>query len=365
MSLAAALRGAGLLLLGALVLFAFLELLAAMALPAPPVDRAPLPKVTRHPQLGYALVPEQQTFTFSQPVTTNRLGLRERELTPGPEDRVILCIGGAETFGKGVAAEDTFPRRLEELLSDAGAPVVINAGVPDYNVDQSVSYLELAGLAFRPAVVVLAFDFSDLFEDESLGRGDAPAEATGPVARTWFLRRWAEETGALEVLAPIYTRSRVLHFGKNTAKRWLGRWRGHREVIWRDALLFGQLTPELELAMERVEGWLERYGALGRAHGFEAVVLIVPLAEQVERPETSTTFQATLRDRAGRHGLWILDALPALQAAREQRPFIPFDGRPSAVGHRILAELLAAGLREHAHSRRGSSGEEVLAPGGQ
>lgn len=310
------------------VTFMVAELAASFLLPEPYVDRAPLVQVAPHPVLAYKLVPRQRTFSYQAPVLTDDEGLRILPATTATSSWVFL--GGSETFGKGVEAERTYPALVQEALGVRAT----NAGVPDYNIDQSVLWLERDGAA--PDVVVLAFYWNDLFPEAGLKR-DAP-----PV-REWAPRAVLKQTGLLERVAPLYTRSRVAYVLRNALKERVGRWRGHPEQVWRDALLEGTSRPEIERGWARVAEQLDRFRTLADQRGFRPVVLALPIEHAVER---GGPFPVVERLRTLAADLEVVDATPSLLArAREnEEPYIPWDGRPAPAGHAAIAEALVAAL---------------------
>ncbi len=302
------------------------ELVASLFLPAPYVDRAPLVRVAPHPVLAYALVPEQSTFSYQAPVRTDADGLRALPSVTSTTS-TVLFLGGSETFGKGVRAEETFAARVQFARAGTNA---IDAGVPDWNLDQSVLWLERYGARFSPDVVVLTFYWNDLFEEAGLDRDAAPVEE-------WAPRAVLKRSGWLEQIAPLYTRSRLAYVARNALKTWVGRSRGHPEFVWRDALLAGETRPEIERAWSRIEVELERFSALADARGFRAIVLVLPIEHAVARGRP-TTFVPRAAELARARGLEVVDATPALMTASD--PYIPWDGRPSPSGHAAIARAL-------------------------
>lgn len=317
-----------------------LEVVSALWLPAPWPDRTPLVAVEPDPALGYRLVPAQASFTYQAEVHTNAEGLRERPLErlPGPR---VLVLGGSETFGKGVAAAETFARRVEASLH--GGAHTVNAGVPDWSLGQSAAFLEQRGAALSPTGVVLALYWDDLFTG-----------AAGAAREEWGPRRWARDLGVLPRLAPLYTRSRLLMAARNAAKAASHRLGGTAWYRWREALLTGVQEPDLELAWARAQVDLQRVADASAALGAWAVVLILPIEEQVVSEYPQASFQSEARQRAEAAGLRVVDPLPALRraAAAGEVLFIPYDGRPDAAGHRVLAEVLGAALADYQQTPR-------------
>jgi len=314
-------------------------------LPKPPADRAPFVTVARHLTLGYTLVPHQDTFTFSEPVRTNSDGLRERELdrVALQQSRVVLCLGGSETFGKGVAVEKTFARRLEERLKQAWPaptpPFVINAGVPDYTLEQSLRFLAERVEDLRPEAVVLSFYWDDLL-------GLSPPGAKGAERRDWSPRAWARRRSLLERLAPIYSRSRILCLVKNRLKVWSGRRTGNPGIVWKDAILENRSLEPLEAAWSRAGDLLKVFAELSSTQGFHPVVLVLPVEQQVGR-QSAPWFQERVKRIAEAASLPVVDPLPRLeQNGSFASLFLPYDGRPNEKAHEILAEELAEFLKD-------------------
>ena len=116
------------------------------------------------PQLYWKLKPNQDCFTKVNrlPVHVNSHGTRGPEFaTEKPADTIrILSLGDSRTFGWGLADEETYSRRLEQLLQKnlgGGKKVeVINAGVNAWSYPQMQVYLREFGLKYKPDFVVLA-----------------------------------------------------------------------------------------------------------------------------------------------------------------------------------------------------------------
>jgi lysophospholipase L1-like esterase len=98
-------------------------------------------------------------------IVTNELGLRERPLrTHAAGETRILVLGDSVAFGWGVNVEDAFPRQLERGLqsSQKGAVETINSGVPGYNTNQELTFLEMYGPRLQPDVALLLYVDNDI-----------------------------------------------------------------------------------------------------------------------------------------------------------------------------------------------------------
>lgn len=131
--------------------------------------------VSPDPLIGHEHGPNRGAELMGVHLETNSHGLRDREIalerTPGVQR--IVMIGDSLTLGWGVAAEDTFAKRLERLFAADGRNVeVINTGVGNWNTVQEVQYFLTKGKAFKPDIVVLNFFVNDA---EPLPRANEPS----------------------------------------------------------------------------------------------------------------------------------------------------------------------------------------------
>lgn len=113
------------------------------------------------------LRPNFETLYRGHPVRINSAGYRGPEWpspdqTEGVRGRVAL-VGDSFTFGNGVAFEDTLGARLEAALAERGSPaLVMNFGVPGYNVDNVAHVVAGDVLEHSPDTVVFVFFANDV-----------------------------------------------------------------------------------------------------------------------------------------------------------------------------------------------------------
>lgn len=305
------------------------ELVARATLPAPYVDRAPLVRVSPDPQVGYRLVARQRAFTYQARVETDEHGRRRMPSREGPR---FVFLGGSETFGKGVEAEQTFAARVAETWTGSA----VNLGTPDWTLDQSLAAWRTEGATLAPDRVVLTLYWDDLFAHPRTSMlGDpavqAPASKT-PERTSWGPRRWLRDLGLLERAAPIYTRSTAVVATRNALKGAWGRHRASPAWVWRDALVRGDTTPELDAAFARMARGLAAFAAEA-----DATVVLLP----IEDTPTETSWTRRARAAAEQAGLRTVDAGPALRALGAAA-WIPYDGRPSPAGHAAIAQAILA-----------------------
>lgn len=95
-------------------------------------------------------------------VTINSQGLRdvEHDYTKPPDVFRILILGDSYVEGMRVPLEQTFGKRLEDRLNQAGLPIrfeVVLAGVSAWGTDQQLLWYRNEGIRYEPDLVLLGF----------------------------------------------------------------------------------------------------------------------------------------------------------------------------------------------------------------
>ena len=121
-------------------------------------------RLSHDPILRYELAPGSPDGK----TVISRDGLRDREfsLAKPPGTFRIACIGDSITFGFGLDAADSYPKRLEHLLNAYGATSnrhfeVLNFGVPGYNLREIAENLQTRVLKFQPDLVLYGYCLND------------------------------------------------------------------------------------------------------------------------------------------------------------------------------------------------------------
>ena len=109
--------------------------------------------------------------TYGKPVSFNREGFRDREISvpkPGGVYRVVL-LGDSFSWGVGLDLAETVPKVLERRLDAMTPPVlknhrleVINAAALGYNTVEEYHRLRDVGLGYDPDLVVLVYNLNDI-----------------------------------------------------------------------------------------------------------------------------------------------------------------------------------------------------------
>ena len=123
-------------------------------------------------------------------VQTNEDGLRtaySRESFCALERRVV-CLGDSFTFGAWIEAEKAYPEVLERRLrlqTKSESVGVLNAGILSYSPLLEEKMLDLVARHYKPQIVVLMLDCTDIGDDYDYGLEYSPERAVpGPFEGT-------------------------------------------------------------------------------------------------------------------------------------------------------------------------------------
>jgi lysophospholipase L1-like esterase len=285
-----------------------------------------LKQMSDDPSIGHEHRPLSAAHLMGVDMRINAKKLRDREFSYGRNAGTprILMLGDSFTLGWGVAAEDTFSKRIEQLYAQSGASAeVINAGVGNYNTIQEVSYFLTEGYRFAPDIVVLNFDFND-------------AEPVPAYRHPGLLER--------HCYACVFLAGRV-----DALLRLLG-----LRPAWSDYYL-NLYADGAGPGWRAARGALHRLAEFCRTRNIALVVFNLPELHDV-RNYRLQAITVLIREAAGQEGVGFLDLLPAVAHEDPARLWVsPGDAHPNALAHRLFAEAMFVELRK----RNGSA-----APGG-
>ena len=125
------------------------------------------PFASYNPTRGWALKPGIRDMKVGDGtiLNTNSKGVRgitEYKYARSPGTRRMVVLGDSFTFGSEVPDDDTFSRRLEVDLPNTE---VVNLGIQAYGHDQMLLYLKEEGLKYHPDIVLLGFDYIDIYRN--------------------------------------------------------------------------------------------------------------------------------------------------------------------------------------------------------
>ena len=346
--------------------------------------------MTSDPILHHRLLPNTTARVGGVELTTNSLGLRDREIAPQRPAGVfrILMLGDSFVEGRGLTLEQTVAKQVEGMLNHAPCAQrfeVINGGVSSYSPILEYLFLERVGLPLDPHLVVLNFDMTDV-HDDLVRTGLARLSAQGlPLAVPSDRRK----EGAL--LLPPFPKPAALRF-LDPVESLLNRsklYQSVRTAAWGQAL-FGSLTLTPERLAElglvgdprydiegvtrsgdfpgQAEAWrltaryISAIHALAKAHRRPFALVLYPHAQQVSADaspggrrshglgpglyDSERPFQI-LTDLGRRGGFPVINLL-GLFREREPREgplFGTDDIHHTPAGARVFAEGVVDGFR--------------------
>lgn len=297
------------------------------------------------PGAGYTLMKPGSYYEWqSIPVAINSHGLRGPETTfPKPPNTFrILNLGDSVVMGWGVRMEDTYGQQLEALLNEQVAEdiryEVINAGVPGWNLENALAYLQAEGLRYEPDLILLDLTLTN----DIKGRSALLADNYQPTIK------WLRDHTYFWPFLSIQL-------------RWMEARNEGRERI---DVIDPPTEPDKYFPLDPgAEQWNEFWSLVSGINEVAAekdvpvVVVIFPLEFQVIDDSYSTLAQEVLTTRAAEAGIPALDLLPAFQQACREKSgsvcqledrylFADVWMHPSAYGNTVTATELRTVLVE-------------------
>jgi lysophospholipase L1-like esterase len=315
-----------------LVAFGMLETSLRLIYPPPARFFFPQEFYDFDPEIGHVLRPRQAAFTHDRPVRINALGLRAPEMRPEPDAGTVrvLALGDSQTFGNGLALEETWPKQLERALTATGGLrwEVVNAGVPGSDTWQHEILLRRLLPAVAPQAVVLALYVNDVVPRHDPRAVDAVAQTNSWSKRLAYLaKRSALVTWTYQrIVVPWQTGSTA------------------QDASVEQAVLAGRTDERAERGWQQVERSLTAMKAMCDARQVKLVLAILPRRDQVSSAISGRAYNERAQAIAQAHGIDVLDLLPGLAAeyrARGGALFVPWDGHNSAVANGVIAARLA------------------------
>lgn len=289
------------------------------------------------PEVAHVLRPGQQAFTHDKPVSTNSLGLRDREFAPQPAAGVrrVLTLGDSQTFGNGLALAETWPKQVEALLNASPGGTrweLVNAGVPGTDTWQHEILLERLLAAYHPHAVVLAVYANDVaprFE---------PRPQRASVKTNTLEKRLAYGFKRSALVSLVAERWRALEVAEEIEK-------GHAIAQY---IVTGEPHERVERGWQQVDASLAAMKRSCDARGVQLLIAVLPRRDQVSGAEPRRAYNERLAAIAAARGIPALDLLPSLSAAYAEhrgRLFLPWDGHNSALANGVIARRIAHELR--------------------
>ena len=297
----------------------------------------------RHPEpgAGYTLMKPGSHYEWQGiPVDINSHGLRGPETTyeKPPSTIRILNLGDSVAMGWGVDEEKTYGRGLELLLNEQSTGnlryEVINAGVPGWNLENALAYLQAEGLKYEPDLLLLDLTIANDIKGRSALLADSqPFPIKWLRANSYFWPFLTVQMRWLEARSKGLERIDVIDPPTDPAK-------------------YFPLEPESE-QWTRAWNLVLAMKQMAEENDVSFMLVVFPLEFQVLEESYPTLPQEIFMAKAAEAGIPALDLLPAFQKACREKPggacqledrylFADVWMHPSAYGHELTAREIEA-----------------------
>jgi lysophospholipase L1-like esterase len=276
---------------------------------------------------------------FDVEYRTNSWGYFDREWSVEKDARVVrvALLGDSFTMGHGVRSDQTFPRLLQELLTQhAGESVeTLNMGVWGTGTLQQIEFLDDA-LALEADHVVFCFYLNDIFDNQRYK--NRPPEELKQILRP---------------RSPIGRMSRSLRNVCNQTSRLcafvLSRTRGVRAVMgWTTKPMESVFAGESNNLLLEASGYLNETATELRKAGVPMTVVYIPLQVQVVDGSLGGRVDLNLPNsllRENLEGLRFIDLTPDFREGGKTDLWYD-EGHLQSGGHAFVAERLARRMLE-------------------
>jgi hypothetical protein len=316
----------------------------------PDVGHIPIPNIESH-----QIHPEYDMW-----IRINSRGMRDREFEAEKPPRTLRIgvFGDSFTFGEGVAAEDTYPKVLERLLSSdplfksAGWNVeVLNFGIGKQGTSQQLAWYRKEGRRYGLDIVVVGFLAGNDFGDNLAGvyrlvDGDLvhDAQAYSSVRRIQSIvyaipgYRWASEHSHLLNLVRVVG-TWLNDRGRSSRARVVGD-EADRHAVDLTRRLIAQFREDVTTDSARFV--MISLPARGQPP------VTQPLASDVE---LYVRRLARLQPLLLEDGVDLLDLVPVYAVLPPEQYYFAVNGHMREAGHVVIAERLQQHIAPMLHER--------------
>lgn len=319
---------------------------------------------------------------FNTTVHFNTFGFRGENFSlEKPEGmKRVFVLGDSFTFGTGVGDEETIPHLLEKFLKQKHYAVqIINAGHGSYS--PLLHYLKLRDiyLKFKPDLVILLFDMTDLrddwlYEQELVYDKDGTIVGCNPFFKNgkrdlWAVARHYSQTCKYIHNKGVRTFYKIKTLGLKTylqtklegkrAKTVIANTQGIDSTNYDQFLLLrGKEKEELiRKHWPRTEKYLALIHELLKTKKIPFILSVYPHSVQVgphqwEKGRIVFGFKTNeiyddplpfnlLKEFAQSYRIPFINTAPAVKKQAHQKLYFDWDGHFNALGYKVVAEALA------------------------
>jgi hypothetical protein len=257
--------------------------------------------------------PSVSTFLGGAPISSNSLGMRDREYTTikPPNTYRIVLLGSSHDLGSGIKEDETYENVVEDRLnhelrdSHYSRYEILNMSVGMSGLFQRLLRLEEQGFQFKPDAVILSVAAGD---EQFLFRHLSRALSLGiepPPDYRQILERVTRSAGIDRKMPEVMIERRLQPYGD-----------------------------------ELYEWAFQRFAQQCKQRGIHPLVVFRPAPVDFQGVEQADRSEVIRLARAA--GLEVIDLSPAFDSVRDRNTLIiaKWDHHTTARGHRLLADKL-------------------------
>jgi lysophospholipase L1-like esterase len=290
--------------------------------------------------------------TYGRPVEFNAHGFRDRDFDlPKPAGTTrLFVLGDSFTWGVGLDARETIPKRLEGLFAETGRDIeVVNAAHPGYNTVEELLRLEEMGPLYEPDLVLVVYNLNDIEYIPELAPGTVkPSEDEAAVVVEIDpgekVTRYSRNAGLRGLVLAVERRSQLVSLLVPRVGMIL------RRLGFLDSAEFSWVEKIYQGFTEENPGWRESQRALGgiaeycQAADCAVLVAIYPLLVELDDYQGGAA-HAAITDFCTARGIEAVDLLDVFAGSSSTSHWINVaDSHPDADAHEAVARRLLAPL---------------------
>ena len=313
---------------------------AVVVMPLPWIE--PEVRYSDHPVRRFTLRPNQDGFTYGAPFKVDAQGFRSNGTVRSTTTAPVLALGDSFTFGMGVRDEETWPARLEQGLRErlGKAVSVINAGTISYGVFQEFDYLNTAGPALKPKLVIHALYWNDFMSAEA-PPPSAPSVVTPEGYFVW--NQPPQRDSVTQLLGGALSHSALVFTLKQVTRQFFSSEASAYSRAYDQFLTRGLLPAE----WQPIETFYRDLLSLGQSEGFATLVIVMPVNDLVTRGPAGHPYPVEARKILERLGIPYVMAFDLPLGAQHFLPQGP-DSHLNAEGYRLVAAATTKHIVERA-----------------
>lgn len=313
------------------------------------------------PIYGIRMIPGYRGYLremeYKQPFHLNSLGFRDKEREKSNPYNTFRIIGLGDSFswGAGVEKNDTFLKRLEEVLNRNSEEIyyeVFNWGVSAWGTVQQLLCLKHQALAYNPDLVIIQyFTGNDL--TDNIYSNLLKLDKEGNLIPSYYGRQKITRIKKITNYIPFYrSLTQHSHLMNFIRIRLLMR------IEKSDEKNISNILPsdKLGYGLQLTKALLEEFFSIALENGIRIAMLVIPEKSDVcpssknSNPTQQQKFfkeGLMLSEVCRSHNVALLEFLTIFTQKDASAIYYEIDGHLSPYGHKVVAESLEIFLKQN------------------